>query len=175
MQVARWYCRRSQTTFSLLPDCLASQLRGSLDTIEAALVTAQEVGVAAAEQRLRLDEEVGLAATQRWLAHRRKGVGAVLRTLVTAYPDRLGAVTDIRQLRLVLGTDRALVALRHLAVGHLQVLAPPLGLCPRRQCRTRCARQFQHETGSDPPPPRRDTGSPALLPGKGACDDDPTV
>jgi len=152
MQVARWYCRLSRTTFSLLPDSLASRLRGSLDTIEAAVVAAEVSGVAATERSLRLDEEVGLAAAQRWLARRRKGVMTALRALATTYPDRLGGVADVRQLRRELGTERALVALRDLAAERLFVLEPPLGLCPRWPSRARRGRHFQHETGSDPPP-----------------------
>ena len=30
-RVARWYCPQSRTTFSLLPDCLAARLPGTLD------------------------------------------------------------------------------------------------------------------------------------------------
>jgi len=34
MRVARWYCRQARMSFSLLPDCLCSRLRGSLDDAE---------------------------------------------------------------------------------------------------------------------------------------------
>ena len=40
--IARWYCRESHTTFSLLPDCLAARLPGTLDALEAAAVAAEE-------------------------------------------------------------------------------------------------------------------------------------
>ena len=33
--IARWYCPESHTTFSLLPDCLAARLPGTLDEMEA--------------------------------------------------------------------------------------------------------------------------------------------
>jgi len=37
-RVARWYCPESHRTFSLLPDCLASRLSGSLGEIEAVVI-----------------------------------------------------------------------------------------------------------------------------------------
>ena len=33
-QIARWYCPESHMTFSLLPDCLAARLPGTLDEVE---------------------------------------------------------------------------------------------------------------------------------------------
>ena len=33
-RIARWYCPESHTTFSLLPDCLAARLPGTLDEVE---------------------------------------------------------------------------------------------------------------------------------------------
>jgi hypothetical protein len=46
MQVARWYCPTGHTTFSLLPDCLASRLSGTLDADEE-VVAAVDAKVAA--------------------------------------------------------------------------------------------------------------------------------
>lgn len=151
MQVARWYCPRAQRTFSLLPDCLAARLVGSLDDVERAVVAAEIEGVASAARALRVGE-VELPGAQRWLARRRRGVGAAVLALVTALPGQLGTVPEVTALRAVLGTERALVALRGIGCDWLQVLAPPLGLCPRREARTDGERALQQKTGPDPPP-----------------------
>jgi hypothetical protein len=34
-RIACWYCRRGHRTFSLLPDCLAARLSGTLSEVEA--------------------------------------------------------------------------------------------------------------------------------------------
>ena len=39
--IARWYCPESHTTFSLLPDCLAARLPGTLAELEDAVATAE--------------------------------------------------------------------------------------------------------------------------------------
>ena len=40
-KIPRWYCRESHTTISLLPDCLAARLPGTLDDLEAVVVAAE--------------------------------------------------------------------------------------------------------------------------------------
>ena len=47
--------------------------------------------------------------------------------LVTAMPGRLGTVAEVGAVRAVLGTERALVALREIGAGQLRALPPPLG------------------------------------------------
>lgn len=154
MRVARWYCPRAQMTFSLLPDCLAARLCGSLDEVEHAVVAAESVGVEAAAQALRV-EQVELPAALRWLRRRRRGVRAALLALVTALPGRLGTVPEVRALRVVLGTERALVSVRGIGADLLHVLPPPLGLRPPQARGAEGERTFQHETGPDPPRPPR--------------------
>ena len=59
-RIARWYCPHSHTTFSLLSDCLAARLPGTLDELEAVAAAAEQApSVAAAANRLRTDA-VGL-------------------------------------------------------------------------------------------------------------------
>jgi hypothetical protein len=41
IRVARWYCPTGKTSFSLLPDCLASRLGGSLDAVEEEVTTVE--------------------------------------------------------------------------------------------------------------------------------------
>lgn len=139
-------------TFSLLPDCLSSRLSGSLDEAERAVVAAESSGVEAAAQALRV-EEVELPGALRWLRRRRRGVRAAMLALVTALPGRLGTVAEVRAIRSVLGTERALVALREIGADHLHALPAPLGLRPSAAGRVESEPPLQHETGTDPPSP----------------------
>lgn len=151
MRVARWYCPDAQMTFSLLPDCLSARLVGSLDEVEHAVVASESLGVEAAAQTLRI-EESELPGALRWLRRRRRGVRAAVLALITAIPGRLGTVSQVRAIRSVLGTDRALVALREIGADHLHALPHPLGFCPPRLRRLKGEPPLQHETGPDPPP-----------------------
>lgn len=149
MCVARWYCRDAGMTFSLLPDCLSARLVGSLDEAEEAVLAAEAMGVEAASQELR--PEVELPGVMRWVRRRRTGVRAGLLALITAMAGRLGTVAEVRAVRAVLGTERALVALREIGSAHLQSLPCPLGFCPPRSGRAERGGRYQHETGPDPP------------------------
>jgi len=137
-------------SFSLLPDCLASRLRGSLDEVEEVVVAAESMGVAAAVRDLR-GEQVELPAAQRWLWRRRRGVSTALLALVTALPGQLGSVPELLAVRGVLGSERALLALRAVGAGLLHSLPPPLGLRPATAAVAEGGRSYQHETGPDPP------------------------
>jgi hypothetical protein len=152
MRVARWYCPQAHATYSLLPDCLSARLQGSLDQAEQAVVAAESMGVESAAQALRV-EEVDLPGALRWLRRRRSGVRAAVLALITAMPTRLGTVPEVRVVRAVLGTDRALVSLREIGADHLQVLPPPLGFGPPLGRRPESETPLQHETGPDPPAP----------------------
>lgn len=152
MRVSRWYCPEARVTFSLLPDCLSARLTGSLDQVEQALVAAESLGMEPAAQALRV-QEVGLPGALRWLRRRWKGVRAAGLVLITAMPTRLGTVPEVRAIRDVLGTDRALVSLREIGAAHLHALPPPLGFCPPPGPRPESETRFQHETGPDPPGP----------------------
>lgn len=150
MRVARWYCADAHMTFSLLPDCLSSRLGGSLDEAEHAVVASESVGVEAAAQALRV-EEIELPGALRWLRRRRRGVRAAVLALMTAMPGRLGTVAEVRALRSVLDTDRALVALRQIGADHLHALPHPVGFRPACARRAEGEPALQHETGPDPP------------------------
>lgn len=152
MRVSRWYCPEAQATFSLLPDCLSAGLQGSLDQAEQAVMAAESMGMEPAARTLRVDE-VELPGALRWLRRRRCGVRAAVVALITAMPGRLGTVPEVRAVRAVLGTDRALVSLREIGADHLQSLPHPLGFCPPVGRRRQSGMPLQHETGPDPPRP----------------------
>ena len=150
MRVARWYCPDAQMTFSLLPDCLSARLSGSLDEAERVVVSSESMGVEAAAQALRV-EEIELPGALRWLRRRRRGVRAAVLALVTAMPGRLGTVAEVRAIRTVLGTDRALVTLREIGADHLHALPHPVGFRSARALRAEGELPLQHKTGPDPP------------------------
>lgn len=154
MRVARYYCRLGQTTFSLLPDCLSAHLGGSLDEAEEVVVAAEEQGMAAAVRELRV-EHSELPGALRWLSRRRRGVHAALMALVTTMPGDLGTVAEVRAVREVLGSKRALVALRGIAAERLVVLPSPLGFCRQPGARAKRDALRQHPTGPDPPQRKR--------------------
>ena len=137
-------------TFSLLPDCLSARLGGSLDEAERAVVMSESEGVEAAAQALRVDE-IELPGALRWLGRRRRGVHAAVLALVTAMPGQLGTVAEVQAIRSLLGTDRALVALREIGAAHLHALPHPVGFNPVCAQRAEGGRPLQHATGPDPP------------------------
>lgn len=148
--MARWYCRQARMSFSLLPDCLCSRLGGSLDEAERVVVMSEVMGVEAAAQAIRVDE-IELPGVLRWLGRRRRGVRAAVLALATAMPGRLGTVAEVGAVRLVLGTERALVALREIGSDRLHALGPPVGFGPPCVRRGQRGSRVQHETGPDPP------------------------
>ncbi|MBI5577168.1 MAG: hypothetical protein HY896_12510, partial [Deltaproteobacteria bacterium] len=44
MRIARYYCPESHTTYSLLPDCLASRLSGDLSDVEEVVAIVEASG-----------------------------------------------------------------------------------------------------------------------------------
>ena len=152
--IARWYCPTGHTSFSLLPDCLASRLGGSLDDVEDVVATVEEkvaagASIEAAAEEIRPDIE--LASALRWVRRRRGPVRVVLLALVTLMPGRLGSEPRVGAVREALGSRQVLMGLREIGSGHLAFLAPPVGFGPRHQRRRRRRRRTQHETGPDPP------------------------
>lgn len=155
MQVARWYCRTGKTTISLLPDCLASRLCGSLDEVEEVVATvetktAQGTSLEAVAGQLRPDL-MDLRSAVRWVRRRLHPVRMVLLALVTLLPGQLGEEPRVLAVRKALGTTQALVRLREIGATHLGSLAPPIGLGPRQRGRARRRRRSQQGTGPDPP------------------------
>jgi hypothetical protein len=150
MQVARWYCPDAHETFSLLPDCLAARLMGSLDEVEEVVVKVEgSSSVEAAASALRPDIE--LPGAVRWVRRRLTGVRAALLALVTLMPGRGGTRPELVAVRAELSTERALVALREIGAAHLAQLSRPLGFRPPRIERPVGEERFQHKTGPDPP------------------------
>ena len=88
-RVARWYCPESHTTFSLLPDCLAARLPGTLAELEDAVATVERspsVAAAAAALRPGRSEPPG---AMHWLRRRIRLVRRALTTVRGLLPKRL--------------------------------------------------------------------------------------
>lgn len=86
--IARWYCPESHTTFSLLPDCLAAQLPGTLEELETVVARAEQASsLMQAADQVRTDT-VGLPGAMRWLDRRVRLVRQALQAVIVSLPDR---------------------------------------------------------------------------------------
>ena len=158
MRIARWYCPPGHTTFSLLPDCLSSRLRGDLDEVEDAVVAiegqrASGASVEAAAGEIRKDIE--LPGALRWAGRRLIPIRQALSSLATVLPELGGTAGRLADVRRALGTEHALERLREVASAKMAMLPPPLGYGPRHPSRGGRVRRPQHKTGRDPPTPKR--------------------
>ena len=156
-KVPRWYCRESHTTISLLPDCLAARLPGTLDALEAVVVAAEGAqSLEAAANELRRpaeDDAVELPGAMRWVRRRVRLVHNVLVRVIGLIPDRLaGCAATMVAVRERLGSDSALMELRALVAAQLRRLPAPLGFPPHGIGVPGRTPAFQHSMGPDPPP-----------------------
>ncbi|QVL47540.1 MAG: hypothetical protein KFB96_17800 [Thiocapsa sp.] len=150
-RVARWYCPEGHRTFSLLPDCLAARLSGTLAEVEAVVSAAEQApSLEALCKQHRLDIE--LPGALRWVRrrvqdvhsalHRIKGIlgepFALVEPTLTAFADHLEV-------------EQVLVALRGIAAAWLDALPKPLGFAPRRHPGGGALPRVQHRAGPDPP------------------------
>ena len=152
MRIARYYCPKAQTTYSLLPDCLASRLSGDLVAVEEVVAHVERSrSIEAAADSLR-SLAISLPSAVRWVRRRLVPVRAALLALVTLMPELFGGCAPtVWEARRVLCTSESLVALREVAQARLGVLPAPLGFCRRARPGHRRGRGRQHKTGPDPP------------------------
>jgi hypothetical protein len=151
MRVARYYCPAAQTTFSLLPDCLAAKLSGDLDEVERVVAAVDAApSVEAAAVRLRPDIEPPGAV--RWIRRRLGPTRAVLLALVTLVPALVGSCRPtLGEVGQQLGTP-VLRRARSEAEKHLGKLSAPIGFGPRRRRTPRRRAPPEHDLGADLPP-----------------------
>lgn len=151
--IARWYCPQAHQTFSLLPDCLAARLPGSLERLEAVVITAEAApSLAKAADALRADP-VELPGAIRWTRRRVRQVHTTLIILIGLLPEHfLGCAPTLGEFRSRLGCECALVQLRTVAADLLHCLPPPLGFRPRPRQGGAGGQTVQHPKGPDPPP-----------------------
>ncbi|MFQ5515841.1 MAG: hypothetical protein ACE5E8_02105 [Acidimicrobiia bacterium] len=130
-RVPRWYCRLGHCTFSLLADCFASRLPGTLAEIEEVLVEVERApSQEKAAERFRTDIE--LPGALRWMRRRLKGIRLSLPALIGLLPSLLfGSRPTIADFRLAVGVEPVLPELRETGSRFLHCLPPPLGFGPR--------------------------------------------
>ncbi len=149
-RIARWYCRQGQRTFSLLPDCLASHLSGSLSQFEAdmgALEQAPSVEKAAGELRT-----IGLPGAVKWAWRRLGMIGVLLTTLIGLMPERfVSSRPTLASFRAALSSPEVLVTLRAVCTEHLAHLPTPVGFDHRKKRAPSRRSRDQQRTGPDPP------------------------
>jgi hypothetical protein len=149
--IARWYCPQGRCTFSLLPDCLAARLPGTLVEIEAVVNTVERTGsLEAACSTLRVDIE--LPGALRWVRRRVQAVHTVLSVLIGLIPEHFsGCEPKLSSFANRLGVVNVLPLLRQIAAPFLHLLLAPLGFRPRSMRVGKPDYRCQHSKGPDPP------------------------
>jgi len=131
--VARFWCPHARQSISVLPAFLAARMSGTLDAIEAAVATVEEVGSTAGAVELLHppDQERPLSygSALRSIRRRLRAVRTTLLALVTLLPERFKDVAPtLGALRAELGTARILLTVRELLAPLLHALPVPVGL-----------------------------------------------
>ena len=153
--VPRWYCPDGKQTFSLLADCFASHLSGSLRGIEDVVNEVEELGAVEVTAHVVRGCDVLLPGAIRWVRRRLTHVRTTLVILIGLMPEVFAdCEATLASFRQALKVTFVLPALREVAADHLASLPPPVGLGPRRQHRGRC-KKLQQEMGPDPPKKKR--------------------
>ena len=127
-RIRRWYCPQTPVTFSLLPDCLAARLPGTLAEVEEMVVAVETAGSVNGAVRTLFPQALDLSAPWRRIALRVRQV----RLCLGIVRGLLGLTIDpsVPAFRDALGTRCVLVYLRGRCAPHLQTLPPPLGFRP---------------------------------------------
>jgi hypothetical protein len=150
--IARWYCPDGQTTFSLLPDCLASRLSSTLAEVEVVATAVETSGETVEAVASRLRPDIGRQGAVRWVRRRVMAAAVALLAVKGLRPDVLaGAEPTIEGVRAALGVMHALPALRALAGPQLTSVPAYVGLGPRPERGESGQRRRQQGTGADPP------------------------
>ncbi len=151
VKVARWYCPKGHTTFSMLPDCLSSRLPGTLAEVENIISQIEKSSSQeAAAEDIRLD--ISLPSALRWMRRRLFLIHSTLILLIELLPSLPESCQPtVSSFRSVLGIEFVLPQLRMLANPYLDILPPPLGFGPRPEAQKSKKCRFQHKTGTDPP------------------------
>ena len=149
--ITRYYCPTAHCTFSLLPDCLAARIPGTLAEVEEAVrLVEQAPSQEKACDNLRPEKE--LQGVLRWLRRRLDVVRSCLIRLKGLFADRFAdcAVT-ILAFSACLGVFPVLPKLREIAAPYLRYLPAPIGFSPRYPNGGGANPENQHKVGTDPP------------------------
>lgn len=127
--IRRYICRVVGRTVSLLPDCFAAWVQGSLEEQEEPVRVAEGAGTQAeAVERVRPPGACQLASAQRWLRRRVEWVRSLLMGVKALYPERFtGVEPSLAGCGQQLGSETVLRALREVAEAQLGALPAPVG------------------------------------------------
>ena len=153
--IRRFICRTVKRTVSLLPDCFAAWVQGTLEEQEEPVRVAERAATqAAAVEQVRPPGECSLASAQRWLQRRMRWVGVLLVAVKGLYPERFtGVEPTLAGFGQQLGSETVLRTLREVAEAQLGNLPVPVGF--RRvsvTLRTGPRAATKQASGLSPPP-----------------------
>jgi hypothetical protein len=154
--IARFYCPRARTTFSLLPDCLSSRYRGELGEFEQVCANAETRDALSICNEIRpVENAVSISARSaaRWVGRRCALFGIILRALLGVAVERVQGVRTASQLRERLQCRQALVELRGIVTANLGSLPPPLGFGPWPKLTRAAQLRAPHAMAPEPEPP----------------------
>jgi len=159
LRIARFYCRRGQTTISLLPDFAAARVSGTLVEVERAVEHAEGAPTQASAARDLRPELSDERSALRWLRRLVRAVHGALTALITSLPELFGTAPRIAALRERLGMKAGggcvLSRLRAMSEHLLPQLRAPLGLFRPRRFGSNAESELQHKVGPDPGGGRR--------------------
>jgi hypothetical protein len=156
LAIARFYCPRSKTSISLLPDFMSSRYRGELSEFEQVCVAAEHtdcLSVASAMRPVENAATLGERSSKRWIERRVVLFAIMLRALLGAAVEIAQGVNTASQLRTRLQSEAALVALRAIVAPNLRSLPPPLGFGPWPKASIRLLAEAPHTMAPEPSAP----------------------
>ena len=153
VRVRRFRCPQSGQTVSLLPDCLAAQLPGTLAELERVVRAAGRPDFPRGGcKRLHPSSYLGAAGARRWVARRVERVRVCLALLTTLLPESCGRLEpSVEAFGTALGTATVLVTLRAVAATELAALPAPLGFSRRMAAVKPASQPAPHAMGRAPP------------------------
>lgn len=130
--IVRYYCKDSHMTFSLLPDCFAARMPGTLDELEQTALLFEAGGSAQqVTDAVRENCQVEPGGKRRWSLRRLSVLLGCLTVLLPVLDfSFVRKPIQLSVLRDHLSTDRVLVELRRRCLNNLQKLPPPIGFRP---------------------------------------------
>ena len=159
-EIARFYCRESRTTFSVLPDCLAARMPGTVQQLEQASLAVEQGKkqgpLEVQAQKLRTTshhgEPIEPRSAVRWMMRRHHAVTLCLTVLITLMPQVFGSCVPTlasvgAKLSGVWG-QCVLMGIRHVAQGLLDKIPSPVGYSQSFGTNKACGSQHQERVFS---------------------------
>ena len=130
--IARYYCRESHQTFSLLPVFFAARMPGTLAQMEGVVAELERDGTDLQEVRkVHGNRYIDDSSVWRWARRRQRHVQAFLTLVIGLFPQRFkGCQPTLESVRGRLRGDCFLVSARTLCSEYMQSLPMPVGLKP---------------------------------------------